>query len=194
MINDQMRAAPAVIAAYDVLQTLLDSPAYQHPRTVTQLWRTTKAPATAMTATMWRALFLRAGYSHNGQPAQRPTEAVQVFRGATEAGRFGMSWSTERHVAQRFTRQPGGELWTATVQPQHLLAYLNHRGDPEHEYVVDPAGLTDRNVCRDGQPAPEPLPPGPYASRAERDRALITAQATRASALHQLAKMKRTVA
>jgi hypothetical protein len=113
------------------------------PAVLVALWRGTKAPGTVMNRSIWCALFRRAGYTVNGQPAPRPAQPVQVFRGAHPASRLGMSWSTDMAVAQRFTRRPGTRLWRATVAPQHLLAYLSYPGDPEQEYVIDPRGLSN---------------------------------------------------
>ncbi|UNB50137.1 hypothetical protein [Mycolicibacterium sp. YH-1] len=84
------------------------------------------------------ALFCRAGYCLDGRPARPLTESVTVYRGATRGGRFGMAWTTHRDVAERFAGQPGGQVWATTVEPLHLLAYVNDPRNPEHQYVVDP--------------------------------------------------------
>lgn len=157
-----MHTSASVIGANTTFRTLMVHPDGSSPAMVSQLWRATKNPATAMSASQWAYLFTRAGYSVNGARAQRPDAPVALYRGATEAGRFGLAWSTERRVAERFARKPGSHLWTASVQPKHLLAYISHPRDPEHEYVVDPAGLGDHNVSRDGQASvPQPPPAAP---------------------------------
>ncbi|SON63397.1 hypothetical protein MSIMFI_04927 [Mycobacterium simulans] len=50
----------------------------------------------------------------------------------------GMAWTRDLRAARRFARKHcGGQGFTATVQPDHLLAAIGS------EYVVDPAGLDD---------------------------------------------------
>ncbi|KXO88743.1 hypothetical protein AXK56_10520 [Tsukamurella pulmonis] len=100
---------------------------------------------------MWVRMFKRNGYTHDGSRAPLPTEPIQLYRGCTEDGRYGMSWTTDCEIARAFAfdglrGQPAGAVYTATVDPKHLLAYIGPEvGRGESEYVVDPAGLSD--VC-----------------------------------------------
>ena len=64
--------------------------------------------------------------------------------------RFGMSWTTDAKIARRFAsgirgRKPG-HVYVATVQPEHLLAYLGAQYRNESEFIVHPDGLSDDNV------------------------------------------------
>lgn len=58
----------------------------------------------------WRQLFDAAGYTVTGEDglavrAVLPREPVVLWRGATQAGRLGWSWSSDRHVAERFANE-----------------------------------------------------------------------------------------
>lgn len=75
-----------------------------------------------------------------------------LFRGCDPAARFGMSWTSDVEMARRFAvgdmrGRAAGQVYTATVEPQYLLAYLGEvNGRSESEWVVDPDGLSDENV------------------------------------------------
>jgi hypothetical protein len=97
---------------------------------------------------LWVELFTEAGYTHDGYPAPRPPAPVELFRGCTEGRQDGMAWTSDLEVARRFAtglraRQPG-HVYTATVDPEFLLAFIHtQHGRGEAEYVVSPEGLTD---------------------------------------------------
>lgn len=100
----------------------------------------------------WVPMFRRNGFTYLGQPASPPDNAVDVFRGAPEEHRFGMSWTTEVEVARRFatagmSSRPHGDIYIARVAPEYLLAYINE-GHDEYEWVVDPGGLSEANMRR----------------------------------------------
>jgi hypothetical protein len=100
----------------------------------------------------WVPMFCRNGFTYERRPAIPPDDEVDVFRGAIEEHRFGMSWTTELEVARRFARdgmssRPDGDIYVARVEPEYLLAYTNE-GHDEHEWVVDPDGLGEANVRR----------------------------------------------
>ncbi|KAA0109956.1 hypothetical protein CIW51_30175 [Mycolicibacterium sp. P9-22] len=107
----------------------------------------------------WQTLFRLNGFTYLGVPSSRPTEPVRVYRGCTPEHRFGMSWSTEVAVARSFATQgmssrPPGVVYVAHVQPEHLLAFIDE-GHDEHEWVVDPVGLSDANVRLLDLPGPQ---------------------------------------
>lgn len=98
----------------------------------------------------WLKLFRLNGFTYLGQPAQRPSEPVTVYRGCTHEYRHGMSWSIEVEVARRFATEgmssrPPGTVCAARVDPDYLLAFIEE-GHGEYEWVVDPSGLSDANV------------------------------------------------
>lgn len=107
----------------------------------------------------WQKLFRLNGFTYLGVPSSRPTEPVRVYRGCTPEHRFGMSWSIEVAVARSFATEgmssrPPGVVYVAHVQPEHLLAFIEE-GHEEHEWVVDPAGLSDANVRLLDLPGPQ---------------------------------------
>lgn len=88
----------------------------------------------------WIGMFERAEFSIDGKPTSAPTEPLTLFRGATEAGREGMSWTSDRAVAERFATgvpmRALGQVLAATVPPHALLVNLNSR--EEAEWVAHP--------------------------------------------------------
>ncbi|GFM20412.1 MULTISPECIES: hypothetical protein [Mycobacteriaceae] len=107
----------------------------------------------------WQKLFRLNGFTYLGAPSSRPTEPVSVYRGCTPEHRFGMSWSIEMAVARSFATEgmssrPPGVVYVAHVHPEHLLAFIEE-GHDEHEWVVDPAGLSDANVRLLDPPGPQ---------------------------------------
>jgi hypothetical protein len=120
---------------------------------VASVWSGAEYPQRAFDdASIWRELFRVNGYSHDGHTAELPTEPVKLFRGCDTRGRFGMAWTSDLDQARTFAydglrgRAPG-HVFTATVQPEHLLTYIGEEiGRREDEYVVDPDGLSDDNV------------------------------------------------
>lgn len=72
----------------------------------------------------------------HGYPADPYGEVVE-----TQDTRRGMAWTTDLRAARRFARrgprgQQCGQVFAATIQPEHLLAVIGT------DYVVDPASLT----------------------------------------------------
>lgn len=120
---------------------------------VAQAWASGEpGSASCIGSDEWLKLFRLNGFTHLGEPAQRPSEPVTVYRGCTPEHRLGMSWSTEVLVARRFANQgmssrPHGVVYVARVDPNYLLAFIEE-GHEEYEWVVDPAGLNDTNVRR----------------------------------------------
>ncbi|GAA4290896.1 hypothetical protein [Mycobacterium paraffinicum] len=73
----------------------------------------------------------------HGYPADPYGEVVE-----TQDTRRGMAWTTNMRAAGRFARrgpwgQQCGQVFAATVSPEHLLAVISV------DYIVDPAGLAD---------------------------------------------------
>lgn len=121
-----------------------------HPRDaqrlVPQVWQMVEFPMVALDRDDWADLFaFCGGYLHNGVRRGRPRLARTLYRGAHPEHRDGWSWTDDRALAQWFAddrlRRPGGQLWTATVEPARLLARITNVRDGESEYVVNTDGL-----------------------------------------------------
>lgn len=110
-------------------------------------WNAAEYPDRAIPHQTWRELFTIAGYTRNGQPAERPAEPLQLYRGSVLERRGDWSWTDRLDVATGYAhgtraRRPLGKVWTADVEPWRLLA-RNEGKDNRHEseYVVDTDGL-----------------------------------------------------
>jgi len=116
---------------------------------VGDVWSAAEYPERALDQSMWLEIFGYAGFRRDGEVAPPPAESLTLYRGATAEGRFGMSWTNDLEVAEKFARagirgRAVGTVWTAEVEPRYLLAYVGREGTRgESEYVVDPAGLID---------------------------------------------------
>lgn len=108
-------------------------------------WSLVEFPNRTLSADLWRALFDLAGYTVEGVPASRPSEPLQLWRGALHEWRAGWSWTDDRDLAQWFADRPHnagrGQVWTADVEPARLLARISEQRAGESEYVVDARGL-----------------------------------------------------
>jgi len=107
---------------------------------VEQAWTEAEFPARLLDKETWHNLFTQCGYIHDGTSRERPTESIQLYRGATPDTKAGASWTDNIEKAQWFARRPilfgKGEVYTASVEPARLFAYFNEsRG--ESEYVID---------------------------------------------------------
>jgi hypothetical protein len=107
------------------------------------VWSMAEYPDEGMARTSWRRIFKMAGFCKDGVPADRPTQSLVLFRGATEDRAKCWSWTDDRAVAEKyasghFRREPG-RVWRALVEPRRLLAH--NTGRNEAEWVVDTRGL-----------------------------------------------------
>lgn len=102
----------------------------------------------------WRDLFERAGYTHEGRPAPRPSAPVTVYRGCHHKRRFGMAWTADLERAQWFAdperREGAKHVYVHRADPWELLAFINESGRHEAEYVIDPEYLNDSTVGVNG--------------------------------------------
>ena len=122
----------------------------ENPGIVTTAWAMAEFPSNLLEEDTWVELFEEAGYTVDGQPAQRPEAPVTVYRGCHPARRFGMSWTTDLERAQWFAdRDLGrgvGAVYEATVPTGWLLAYIHGSQRGEAEFVVDAIALNDETV------------------------------------------------
>jgi hypothetical protein len=118
---------------------------------VPRLWlRLAPCPIAWVAPARWRRLWAAAGYSVHGEPAERPTEPVTLYRGGS---RDGWSWTDDPQLAAAFATGLGqgddvtGRLWKALVPPGALLGlvplgFVEETGQiTAVEAVVDPALL-----------------------------------------------------
>ncbi len=115
---------------------------------VAEVWSAAEYPEQALRRCDWRNLFYSAGYTVDGQLAERPTEPIRLYRGSIPQRRCGWSWTGDLDIAQRFaagyeTGGPigrlAGEVWEIMAPPAALLSHIT--GRQEDEYVVDTRGL-----------------------------------------------------
>ncbi len=120
------------------------------PATLTALiagaWCMAEYPERSLPLADWREMFAAAGYTVEGQPAERPAEPVTLYRGAVHARRRGWSWTADREIAQRFAsgdfyRRQLGAVYVTSAPPSALLCRIHATGRSEDEYVVDTRGL-----------------------------------------------------
>jgi hypothetical protein len=116
--------------------------------TLLNVWRYLDHPA-AWPMRTWRAIFRCAGFLSDGEP--RPTRALTVYRGCTPEGRRGMSWGTQRWVAEKFANYwvdqgystVRGHVYKARVNPGNLLAMI-----PGEKTLVPKMKFIDGEIIR----------------------------------------------
>jgi hypothetical protein len=132
-----------------------------HPGVVGTAWSKAEYPTRCLEPAIWVKLFAVAGYTHDFDPAPRPTEPVELYRGCTPAGRLGMSWTSDLPFARRFAYGGASEpseccVYCFDSPPGAVLAFIRDApGRPENEYIIDPAYLSDDSVK---QLADRPIP------------------------------------
>ncbi|MFJ9474735.1 hypothetical protein ACIRRI_06925 [Streptomyces mirabilis] len=109
------------------------------------IWSGAEYPDRHLDRDTWRWLFDVAGFTIDGEPAERPTEPILLWRGTVPERRTDWSWTTDRTIAEGYAngtaaRRPTGRLHVVLAPPEALLAANNGRS--EAEYVVDTRGLT----------------------------------------------------
>lgn len=103
------------------------------------IWSWSEFPAQAVDQDTWAAWFAQVGYRDaNGDVLPRP-EQLRLYRGCApdEADDgWGMSWTDDLEVAQRFARRNRGQVFTVEVPGYMLLADLTNDPRSEGEYIV----------------------------------------------------------
>jgi hypothetical protein len=116
--------------------------------TVGPVWGDAEYPEGSLARANWLDLFTVAGFTIDGKPADRPVEAITLWRGSVHARRRRMSWTSDRAQAQRFADgvrgRPPGKLYQ-TLAPPHAILCINN-GRQEAEYVINTRGLTIREA------------------------------------------------
>lgn len=92
-----------------------------------------------------RSMFAMLGFSVNGIPTRPPrARTLTLYRGSTEGGRPGPSWTVDPDTARYFAgsrQEPGQQasVWQVRVHSSHVLAVMTD----ENECIVDLDGLAD---------------------------------------------------
>lgn len=92
----------------------------------------------------WLEMFAAAGFTVDGQPADRPHGTLTLYRGATHARRRDMAWTSDLDLARHFAsgallgRMPG-QVYRVVAPWTAVLAVVTDRA--EHEHVIDTRGL-----------------------------------------------------
>lgn len=110
-------------------------------------WSDAEFPDSLIEHNLWRLMFDAAGYTVDGKPAERPRDALVLYRGSVEARASDWSWTDSKAIAEGYANgtaahRPQGYVFTACVPPAAMLARNNGRS--ESEYVIDTRGLSIR--------------------------------------------------
>ncbi len=112
------------------------------------VWRYTDFPTAGCPARSWRAMFRAAGFLSDG--IANPTRRRILYRACTREGRRGMSWTSERWIAEDFAdkwfelslSQKRGHVYRTVAGPEHVLAAIHGRlFRPEREFIIDAGSL-----------------------------------------------------
>ena len=108
------------------------------------IWSGAEYPDRELEASVWLEMFEAGGYTHDGQPAERPKEPIRLYRGSVADRRLNWSWTERIEVAEKFAAgdrrgRPLGKVWTAEVEPWRLLCRNDDRS--EAEFVINTEGL-----------------------------------------------------
>ena len=109
-------------------------------------WVGSGFPNRALPHAMWREMFRRSGYTHDGFDRPQPTRPKRLYRGSSYEDRLNWSWTPDRELAAMYAQpsnvRPGGSVWVAKVEGWRLLGYSKETT----EYVVDTEGLEVREA------------------------------------------------
>lgn len=97
-------------------------------------------PLLCLPEARWFDLFMRVGYTVDGEPAKHPSWPMQLWRGALPDHRANWSWTSTRDfawwyandLAPVYSQGTGqGKVWTAYVPPWRLLAAVTESYRPD---------------------------------------------------------------
>lgn len=89
----------------------------------------------------WLQLFKDAGYVTDLPGNSSWASQIPIYRGQERDGKLGISWSTNKTVAEFFATRYGrdGEVVYGFAYPNRILGYLKNRS--EDEIVIDPSDV-----------------------------------------------------
>jgi hypothetical protein len=129
------------------------------PELIAFAWLRDDSPTSGVSESDWTQIFKSLGFfSYPLGGRSRPTAAVEVFRGTTADRLLRMSWADDRNVALQLGRRHAwhgpAALYSATVEPAGVLAYLGRQGEG-WTVVVDTARIEDLQLL---ERLPDPRP------------------------------------
>lgn len=121
------------------------------------IWTRTDSPTSDLGEDEWIEIFQALGFfswpplitiaPDGTQAPLRPKSITTLYRGSTAERSRGMSWTSDRQVAEelgrRHLRYGVGMLYQAEAPPNAVLADLERRDDRGWTIVVDPDRLID---------------------------------------------------
>ncbi len=120
------------------------------------VWSGAELPEEAVSREEWIAWFRRAGFLTDCRVTQ-PTKPRRVFRGCAPDRVRRMSWTSSVKTARWFANYrydryvesgPKGSVFSATVQPDGVLAIIRKQRPSELEVVINPAYLSGiERIC-----------------------------------------------
>lgn len=122
-------------------------------RHVGPTWSSIEFPDAALDHDQWAEMFSVTGFTRDGEPAERPTAPIRLWRGSVPERRTDWSWTTDRETAHAFAhggkgyRPRDGVLWTAVVPPSCL--YANNESRSEAEWIAE---VPDHLIVADAAP------------------------------------------
>jgi hypothetical protein len=110
------------------------------------VWSSAEFPGSWLTRVDWIDLFRHAGYTEDGERTAPPSE-ITLYRGCPPSRTRGMSWTSDREVAQWFaerfrdrSERRNSAVYTTTVGGAQVLAKISGRN--EFEYVIDTTSIS----------------------------------------------------
>jgi hypothetical protein len=109
-----------------------------------EIWSVAEFPEQSLGRRDWCRLFRAAGLTVDGRAADLPAEPVRLWRGCMPGRHRGMSWTSDRAVAERFAEgnllgRFAGQVYGVLAPPHAVLCVDNGRGEAER--VLDTRGL-----------------------------------------------------
>lgn len=135
------------------------------PELIAFAWLRDDSPTSDISQSDWTEIFKAAGFFSYPPGRSPPVSAMTVYRGTTADRLHRMSWAEDRTVAIQLGRRHAwhapAALYSATVDPTGLLAFLGRQGEG-WTVVVDPATLKDIQLV---ERLPDPHTAGPLSMR-----------------------------
>jgi hypothetical protein len=109
------------------------APVADLPELTAFAWLHDDSPTSDVSESDWKLVFKSAGFFSYPPGRSRSAVAIEVFRGTTDDRLRRMSWADERDVARQLGRRHAwygpAALYSATIEPDGVLAYLARAGE-----------------------------------------------------------------
>jgi hypothetical protein len=134
-------------------------PADDLPELIAFAWLWSDEPTSDVSRRDWLEIFEVVRFFSYPLYHSQPATTITVYRGTTEDRLRGMSWAEDPDVARILGRRHGwhgpASLYSATIEPAGVLAYLSRQGEG-WTVVIDPTRLEDFQRL---ESLPDPHPP-----------------------------------